>query len=340
VDKLVTIALPVYKRLEYLPSVLKLIESQDYPAIELIVSDNGRNGPKVPKLVQANYSRPFRLRQNQETVSVAKHFNQIIEAAAGEYFVLLCDDDEISPNYVSELVSQIAGSPNAALAISAQEIINKCGQVIRRSKLPLPNMLRGPDFVLAAWRTYEFGFESFATYLVRTELLERCGGYQDWPRGNHSDNALLLQLCLLGNPVFSSRCVFRWRDDSASLGWTMPIQEFGKASRCFLRFLERDPILRIFADVHPGEWAKLRLCLREMTYGTYLWRWRDIYKKNLPLGAWIRGAFALPFSQDYYRQVSLILLKSLQRALSASHRRQRTPGFGPETYQWGSISKK
>ena len=34
-----------------------------------------------------------------------EHFNQLVQEATGEYFVLLCDDDQISANFVTELVA-------------------------------------------------------------------------------------------------------------------------------------------------------------------------------------------------------------------------------------------
>ena len=61
---LVTIGIPIYKRLHFLPDVLRVVNSQDYPNIELIVSDNGVNNSKVPKLIAQYYSRPYKYRQN------------------------------------------------------------------------------------------------------------------------------------------------------------------------------------------------------------------------------------------------------------------------------------
>jgi len=121
-NKLVTVGIPIYKRLEYLPSVLKIVGSQDYPHIELIVSDNGMNGPAVSEILDRNYSRPSRFRQNPSTVGMSIHFNQIIREASGEYFVLLADDDEISSNYISELVNLLERYPQASLAMAFQEI--------------------------------------------------------------------------------------------------------------------------------------------------------------------------------------------------------------------------
>ena len=47
----VTVAIPVYKRLTYVAQAIQSVAAQDYPAIELIVSDNGCNGDAVINLV-------------------------------------------------------------------------------------------------------------------------------------------------------------------------------------------------------------------------------------------------------------------------------------------------
>src|SRR5688500_1617447 len=110
-DKLVTIGIPVYKRLEYLPNVLRIVGAQDYPNIDLLVSDNGLNGTAVQDTVVKHYPKPYRFRQNAATVSGSNHWTQLIENANGEYFVLLADDDEITPNFVSTLVRLLEKHP-------------------------------------------------------------------------------------------------------------------------------------------------------------------------------------------------------------------------------------
>jgi hypothetical protein len=42
------------------------------------------------------------------------HWNRLIAEAAGEYFVLLADDDELSPTYVSELAGLLDRHPPPA----------------------------------------------------------------------------------------------------------------------------------------------------------------------------------------------------------------------------------
>lgn len=93
----VTVGIPIYKRLSFLPNVLKSVSQQDYSNLELIVSDNGMNGGQVSAIVKEYYPRSFKIRQNATVETMSTHFNQIINAASGKYFMLLCDDDEISP---------------------------------------------------------------------------------------------------------------------------------------------------------------------------------------------------------------------------------------------------
>ncbi len=304
VPKLVTIALPIYKRLEYLPHVLGVVAAQDYPDIELLVSDNGMNGPRVREIVEACYPRRFRFRQNVETVNISQHFNQLMAEAKGEYFVILCDDDEISSNYVSELVGSLKTYPDASVAIARQEMLEKDGMVVRRSSETMPPVLSGADFIFATWKEYAFGMEMVGTYLVRTERLRACGGYPDFCRGTGIDNALLLKLVLDRSVGLNSRCAFRWRLDDASFGWSVSAGELALASREFLNFLDADPNIGEYAQAYPEQWRRIKDCLVKMTWQTYLGRWDDIYRGRLPWLPWVKSAFAMPFIANYYKMVA------------------------------------
>src|SRR5262245_23189300 len=140
-QKLVTVAVPVYKRLDFLSNAIQSVASQDYPNIELIVSDNGMNGTRIPEIVKQNYPRPFRFRQEPATVPLVAHFNHILQDASGHYYVMLCDDDEISPNFVSELAAILQADPRVALAIARQEVMNFSGRVIRTSSAHIPERM-------------------------------------------------------------------------------------------------------------------------------------------------------------------------------------------------------
>ena len=158
---LVSIGVPVYKRLSFLPNVLNSVSHQDYSNLELIVSDNGMNGAQLSTIIREHYPGQFKLRQNAQIEPMSTHFNQIINAASGKYFMLLCDDDEISPNYVSELVALLEQNRHASIGLSRQEIMDEGGTVIRCSSDNVPPLLSGPDFIRAAWETHQYKYRRF-----------------------------------------------------------------------------------------------------------------------------------------------------------------------------------
>jgi len=305
--KLVSIGVPIYRRLEYLPNVMQMVGAQDYPNVELIVSDNGRNGTKVRELIEAQYRRPYRFRQNPETVNIAAHFNQIIHEATGYYYATLNDDDEISPNFVSELVQQMERHPEASLAFARQDTINEAGAVLKRSSEKVPEILSGPEFIRATWERYEYGFTNVESFLAKTEPLKQIGGYTNFPGGNYSDDSTVIRLCLDNYVVFNPKCSYRHRIHEGGYGWNITLRELADACRGLIAFLDQDATVRRFAAAQPEEWRRLRSCLSRMVWGTYFWRWRDVYRTRMSGIQWVLAAFAMPRSEGYSRQVLSVL---------------------------------
>ena len=100
--KLVTISISIHKRLTTLPQTLLSVASQDYSHIELIVSDNGQNKNKVKEIVEHMVSTSVPVWANPSTVTISPHYyNQLIEAATGEYCVVLDDDDTLISDFVT-----------------------------------------------------------------------------------------------------------------------------------------------------------------------------------------------------------------------------------------------
>ena len=299
-SELVTICIPIYKRLTTLARALLSVAAQDYPHIELIVSDNGQNGNKVKEIVEQWYPRPFRFRQNPSTVPISPHYNQLIEAATGQYCVVLDDDDTLSPDFVSELAGILDANPEVVVALAPQESVDAAGKVLHRSSDQLPRILSGEDFI-RSWNGH--GFECYTAMLGRTALMRACGGYENFPRGTHSDDALLIKLCLNGSMAFGQHCTFRWQINDSSYGWSMSCDELAEDTRQFLRFLEHHPTIVAYAARQPGQWKELKPLLLKLGWFTYFERWSTIYKERMPYGQWAKAAFAMPYISEYYQSV-------------------------------------
>jgi glycosyltransferase involved in cell wall biosynthesis len=300
---LVTIGIPIYRRLHYLPTVLKVVQEQDYPSIKLIVSDNGQNSHAVDELVRQHYSREYTIRRNPHTVHISTHYNQLIDCASGEYFVLLADDDEISPTFVSKLVQRLDDHADAHVAIGRQEILDESGNVIRHSKGVLPDVMDGFEFMQAAWKDYRYRYECFATTLARTESLRQNGGYPPFHRGTHNDDAVLVKLALQGPVVFSNECIFRWRVYSTSHGWSLPLRDLTRDSSQFLGFLYRDPFVLAHSAKRLHEWRQVRACLEEMTWATFRNRWKTMYQERLGLCDWLLAPLWMPWTWRFQKQL-------------------------------------
>jgi glycosyltransferase involved in cell wall biosynthesis len=307
----VTIAVPVYKRLQYLPGALQSVAGQDYPHIELIVSDNGNNGDAVEQIVRTHYDKPYRLRRTNGGIPITAHYNELVEAATGEYFVLLADDDELSPNYCTALVAALERNTQAGFALARLEVMDETGRIVPRNLrgLTLPSLMRGEDFV-RAWCRDGYPFVCFTTTLARTAEMRAVGKYPEFPLGSGVDNALVLKLSLGGSVAFADNARFRYRVYENSHGLGLPIESLAADLRHFLRFLDQDPVMQDYAKNNSHEWPEIRGLLVRMTWRTYCSRWKRMYRSRMRTAAWVRSAFNMPFIGAYYRAVARVLVRS------------------------------
>lgn len=311
-SSLLTIGVPVYKRLDCLHLALQSIAEQDYPYIELIVSDNGQNGNKVREIVDQWYRKPYIFRQNEVTVPLPAHHSQLVQAASGRYFAWMPDDDTISPTYASELVSALEARPDVSVALARQDVVDAAGQLMRQSPAHLPEYWQGEEFI-RTWTTK--GFDSYTSIVARTEDIRNCGGYLDCPWGNYSDNALMVKLCLRGAVAYRKTCAYRLRQDPASFGWSISLNRFAEDTARFLDFLETDHEILRYAGRFPELWNELRQVLLTMTWRAYLYRWEMMGRQQPPFFQWVKAAFALPYPLPYYKAVGTALRYAVQERM-------------------------
>lgn len=113
---LVTIGIPTYNRCKLIQQTLQSALSQDYPSIEIIISDNAStdNTAEICKSFCKLYSNLTYFRQSSNRGS-AKNFNTVLEMAKGSYFMWLGDDDWIDKNYITECMKVLSMDPDAVI---------------------------------------------------------------------------------------------------------------------------------------------------------------------------------------------------------------------------------
>jgi GT2 family glycosyltransferase len=295
---------PTYRRLEHLPGVLRSLEAQDYPDLDVLISDNGLLGNDLDDVVEEHLDRPHRIRRTGETLPIEEHFDALTREAEGEYFLLLCDDDQLGPRAVSALVAAMEEDPGIRVALPHVRTLDRDGEIRepeRRGAEP-PRRMDDLEF-LRIWCTTEYDFVCFVTNLARTSEIRDVGGYPAFTRGNWIDNGLLVKLVLGGEVAYVPEAEFRYRVYEESTGLAVDYRQLASAAREFLEFLESDPTLRAYARENPERWSEARALLERMTWGTYRHRWKNLYYDRLSRPEWVRAAFAMPWIPAYYRSV-------------------------------------
>lgn len=112
-SKLVSVILVSYNNLKYYKTAIDSVLTQDYPFMELIISDDGSSDYKEYEQEIIEYVAThenenildFRIRTNEQNQGVTKHVNYCLKMAQGDYIFYFAIDDAIYDNTtVSEVV--------------------------------------------------------------------------------------------------------------------------------------------------------------------------------------------------------------------------------------------
>ncbi len=127
---LVTIAIPTYNRAHlYLRNAIAGALGQDYPNLEILVSDNCSTDT-TEQLVK-EFTDP-RLRYFRQPVNIGanNNFNFCLEQARGDYFHLFFDDDHIDSDFISTCMQAAQKNPDAGIIRTGTRIIDKTGRIL------------------------------------------------------------------------------------------------------------------------------------------------------------------------------------------------------------------
>ena len=178
---LATIAIPTYNRASTLGRAADSALAQDYPSIELIISDHSSNDG-TQALCQDLVRRDPRvryLRQSRDVGPMA-NFGAALAEASGEYFMWLADDDWLDENYVTECIKALADG--AVLGAGRSRWFDADREVSVEAPTNLSHG-NGATRVRTFYRTVTkvsvfYGLSRTSTIRSRGPILECTGG--DW----------------------------------------------------------------------------------------------------------------------------------------------------------------
>ncbi len=115
---LVSVIIPCYNHRDYIEAAINSVLAQTYPAVQLVVIDDGSSdgSPALLESLAARHGFDLILQANS---GVCKAFNRAIrERARGQYIALLGSDDLWTPDKLALQIARLRASPEAELCFS------------------------------------------------------------------------------------------------------------------------------------------------------------------------------------------------------------------------------
>ncbi|MFN3075913.1 MAG: glycosyltransferase family 2 protein, partial [Alphaproteobacteria bacterium] len=163
----VSVVVPTYNHLQYLPQAIGSILTQTYADFELIIVNDGSTDGTFEYL---NSLSDPRLRIfHQENGGVNRATNAGIIASRGEYITFMSADDYAGRYFLESHTAALEANPDAAMAYSPYYNVDEKGNVL---SLEYDNVLLLRDILTGT-------FPGFAGHLMRRVVYDRVGLHQE-----------------------------------------------------------------------------------------------------------------------------------------------------------------
>ena len=171
---LVSICIPTYNRAErYLRECIQTAVDQTYPNIEIIVSDNCSTD-NTQEIVESFGEKRIQYVRHAENIGPINNFNYCLQAAKGDFFLLLHDDDQIDHDFVETCMQAANFNKDIGLIISGTRLIDSEGRAVKE----MPNRAVGPstEDLFISWFNHKTALYLCST-LFNTMHLKAIGGF-------------------------------------------------------------------------------------------------------------------------------------------------------------------
>jgi SAM-dependent methyltransferase len=164
---LISVVIPCYQQAHYLGNAIESALAQTYPAVEIIVVDDG-SPDNTPQVAQS-YPQVRYVYQYNQGLSAAR--NTGLHHSRGQYLVFLDADDQLLPEALATGFCYLVAHPEMAFASGHFRYVQADGTFL--SSYPQPQVT--DDHYCALLRGNYIGMH--ATVIYRRDVLESSGGF-------------------------------------------------------------------------------------------------------------------------------------------------------------------
>ncbi len=226
---LVSIGLAVYNGENFLYQALGSLVTQDYPNMEILISDNASTD-KTQSICEGYCARDNRVKyhRNSSNIGAPANFNLVFGLASGEYFMWASHDDYRDPGYISACVDGFKLSDKLVLVGTECNCIDAKGKLMFVDKSlstvgqdPMQRFIRYKH-ILHEYKSHRGG--------IFYGLYKRCALATVMPMKKMmtADQNMMLKLCLLGEfDIIPARMLTRRMSGASGTGFKAMARSYG-----------------------------------------------------------------------------------------------------------------
>jgi glycosyltransferase involved in cell wall biosynthesis len=111
----ISVIVPIYNQAPFIRETVDSVLGQDYPNVELVLSDDGSTDGTTAILREYASGDPERVKlvASEENTGIAGAFNRALDAHSGEYIAWLGGDDVMLPGKLDRQVAVLTSRPDA-----------------------------------------------------------------------------------------------------------------------------------------------------------------------------------------------------------------------------------
>ena len=281
---LVSIVMPTYDRLQFLPATVESIFAQTFRDWELIVADDGSSAPAAEYLRALELRERARVLWRAHTGNAGKTRNAAIEHARAPFIAFMDSDDLWAPTKLEAQLAKMRAEPECGWSYSAFVLIDADGAPLssERSRRWTPH--RG--HVFAETVRGAVSIRSPSVVVARTELVREVGAFDEaidcaedfdlWTR-----LALRSPICVVDEPLVRVRS--HPNNSGRKLGSASVARDYslrklrkrtsGRARALVAKERSRNALAHAAAlAAHGGRWTSLAPVTRSLRFS---WRYPD-----------------------------------------------------------------
>ena len=219
----VSIMIPVYNQEQYVEQAIESALNQDYPNLEVIVSDDCSSDNSLTLIKKLGKDHRLKYFRNEKNLGMTgNHMKLLCDYASGEWVMMLDGDDYLIDNhFIKTAMDEMRKYENVVMMIGGPRIFYPDKEYDVKP-CEVTRLKNGFDVFLEFFRVTP----SHGSIIYKRELAIRVGGYE---YQSYDDFALILKILLHGNAILLNKINSVWRHHDTNFSDAMPFPIFLKA---------------------------------------------------------------------------------------------------------------